>query len=285
MKEEQKEKMLNLLADRAIFGLSEDEKAELAQVENEFPELRNESLKISQSFELATAAFSLVNLNVNQPLPNHLNSKILADADKFFAASEIAPEEYQKTLVFSSPQRSIWNRLGWLLAALACIALLVNIWLTRVSPPKDLGGTNPQPTASPVIQTNFAEQREQLLASAGDVIQENWTDFNPKQPRNVSGDVVWSNSRQKGFVRFRNLPVNDTAKETYQLWIFDKNQDADTPVDGGTFDVDQNGDVIIPIDAKLKIQNPTKFAVTAEKPGGVVVSKLGKVMAVAKIET
>ncbi|MGI9035669.1 MAG: anti-sigma factor [Pyrinomonadaceae bacterium] len=280
MNEEQKEKMLNLLADRAVFGLDETEFAEFEKLANEFPALANDN-----SFEIAATAFNLVNLNVSEPLPNHLNSKILADADKFFAAALPAPEEYQKTFEISrAPKLSMWGWLGWAVAALACAALLLNIWLTRVPKINDIGGVNPQPTASPAPPpANYAEQRAQLLASAGDVIEKNWTDYNPKEPRNVSGDIVWSNSLQKGFVRFHNLPVNNETKETYQLWIFDKTQEH--PVDGGVFNVDQNGDVVLPIDAKLKVKEPKMFAVTAEKPGGVVVSKLGKVMAVAKVET
>ena len=42
-------------------------------------------------------------------------------------------------------------------------------------------------------------------------------------------------------------------------------------------------EIVIPIDAKIKVQKPKMFAVTAEKPGGVVVSPLEKVMAVAKV--
>jgi DNA/RNA-binding domain of Phe-tRNA-synthetase-like protein len=61
----------------------------------------------------------------------------------------------------------------------------------------------------------------------------------------------------------------------YQLWIFDKGRGAystKTAVDGGVFDVDTaTGDVIVPIDAKLEIFEPTLFAVTTEPPGGVVV--------------
>lgn len=277
MNEEKKEKMLNLLADRAAFGLNEAETVELEQLEKEFPALKNDI-----SFEIAAAAFSLVNLDANQSLPNHLNLKILADADRYFAADETEPEAYQKTFAYA-PRRSIWNSLGWVAAALACIALLINIWLTRVQPPQEIGGVNQTNSPKPAMDT--VQQRERFLASASDVIKKDWTEFNPKEPRGVSGDVVWSNSQQKGFIRFHNLPVNDKTKETYQLWIFDANRDEKIPVDGGVFDVDQNGDVIIPIDAKLKIQTPKQFAVTAEKPGGVVISKLGKVMAVAKIET
>ena len=85
-------------------------------------------------------------------------------------------------------------------------------------------------------------------------------------------------------MRFRGLPANDKAKETYQLWLFDKTQDKATPIDGGTFDVATNGEVIIPIDAKLKAVEPGLFAITIEKPGGVVVSKREKIAALATVE-
>jgi len=79
--------------------------------------------------------------------------------------------------------------------------------------------------------------------------------------------------------------VNDTTKETYQLWIFDKTQDPATPIDGGTFDIKSGGEVVIPVNAKLKAKGPQMFAITIEKPGGVVVSKRGKIAALAKVET
>jgi phosphotransferase system IIA component len=44
-------------------------------------------------------------------------------------------------------------------------------------------------------------------------------------------------------------------------------------VDGGVFDIQaSNGEVIIPINAKLAVNKPTAFAITLEKTGGVVVS-------------
>jgi anti-sigma-K factor RskA len=105
-----------------------------------------------------------------------------------------------------------------------------------------------------------------------------------KTLRDVGGDVVWSDEKQAGYMRLRGLPVNDKSKETYQLWIFDKTQDKATPIDGGTFDVDKEGEVVIPIDAKLKALGPELFAITIEKPGGVVVSKREKIAALAKVE-
>jgi anti-sigma-K factor RskA len=106
-----------------------------------------------------------------------------------------------------------------------------------------------------------------------------------KEISDVVGDIVWSDEKQDGYIRVKGLPKNDVSKETYQLWIFDENQDPKTPIDGGTFDINADGEVIIPIDAKLKTKNPKMFAVTIEKAGGVVVSTRGKIAALAKLET
>ena len=81
------------------------------------------------------------------------------------------------------------------------------------------------------------------------------------------------------------MPANDPSKATYQLWIFDQTQDKATPIDGGTFDVDANGDVVVPINPRLHATKPEMFAVTMEKPGGVVVSKREKIAVLAKVET
>jgi anti-sigma-K factor RskA len=283
MNDSAREKMLDLLFAKATTGLSAEESEQLRELEKAFPELKEDN-----SFELAAAAIGLINLKTDEPMPSHLRAKILDDADKFFVSNkeEAADsgssdsEAVQKTFAFE-PKRSIWNTLGWLVAAAACIVLAINLWMTRGQPQVEYVQVPQQVTPTPA--PNPAQQRQQLLASANDIVQRSWTEFNPKQPRNVQGDVVWSNSAQKGFIRFQNLPVNDKTKEAYQLWIFDETQK--NPIDGGVFDADEAGEIVVPIDAKLEVKKPAMFAVTAEKPGGVVVSELGKVMAVAKIET
>ena len=73
-------------------------------------------------------------------------------------------------------------------------------------------------------------------------------------------------------MRFRGLTMNTPTVEQYQLWIFDKNQSEQTPIDGGVFDIDSDQEVIIPIQAKLRVREAYLFAITIEKPGGVVVS-------------
>jgi len=100
----------------------------------------------------------------------------------------------------------------------------------------------------------------------------------------VSGDVVWSDAKQTGYLKLKGLPVNDANKEAYQLWIFDETQSDKTPIDGGVFNVTADGEVVIPIDAKLRARNPKAFAITIEQPGGVVVSDRKKVAGLAPVK-
>ena len=98
--------------------------------------------------------------------------------------------------------------------------------------------------------------------------------------------MVWSGSQQTGFMRFHGLAANDPTRSQYQLWIFDPSQSEKTPIDGGVFDVDAStGDVVVPITPKLRVTSPTLFAVTIEKPGGVVVSAREHIVVVADVHT
>jgi anti-sigma-K factor RskA len=68
-------------------------------------------------------------------------------------------------------------------------------------------------------------------------------------------------------------PGERSDEAQYQLWIFDRQRDQAYPVDGGVFDVTSTGEVIVPIAAKLRVGDAALFAVTVERPGGVVVSR------------
>ncbi|HEY5924105.1 MAG TPA: anti-sigma factor [Kofleriaceae bacterium] len=155
------------------------------------------------------------------------------------------------------------------LAAAACLVLAVGMWWwTR----RDQPGTV---VASP------SEARQQLLASARDVTTVSWTATADPNAKGASGDVVWSQTEQRGYMRFVGLTPNDPNAFQYQLWIFDKDRDQAFPVDGGVFDVSSTGEVIVPITAKLQVDDATLFAVTIEKPGGVVVSKRERIVVTA----
>jgi hypothetical protein len=135
----------------------------------------------------------------------------------------------------------------------------------------------PPPTKEPTA----AEARAELLASATDVTTLAWTPTKDPNGAGTRGDVVWSASAQRGYMRFVGLAPNDLKQLQYQLWIFDKDRDQAYPVDGGVFDVSSTGEVIVPISARLRVNEQVLFAVTIEQPGGVVVSKRERIVVTA----
>ena len=98
----------------------------------------------------------------------------------------------------------------------------------------------------------------------------------------LSGEVIWNDDRQEGYMALTNLAANDPKVSQYQLWIVDPERD-ELPVDGGVFDISKNdGTSIIPIRNALAIDKPVAFVITLEQPGGVVRSKQEVVVALAK---
>ena len=85
-------------------------------------------------------------------------------------------------------------------------------------------------------------------------------------------------------MRFTGLKVNDPTARQYQLWIIDAAREGENPVDGGVFDCNTSGEIVIPIDAKLRVDRPAAFAITVEKPGGVVVSKQEQLFLLAAVD-
>jgi hypothetical protein len=173
------------------------------------------------------------------------------------------------------PDRSWLNTVGWWTAA--CLAGLL-IW-QGLGIPRDVA---PNTEVSPAL--TLAQSRSQLLDQAQDVVTVAWTKASDDPSVIASqadletagnlGDVVWSSDRQQGFMRFRGLAVNDPTVSQYQLWIFDAERNEAHPVDGGVFDVPANAedDVVVPIDPRIPVHQATAFAITVERPGGVVVS-------------
>ena len=283
MNEEQKnEQLFDLLAKKAIYGLDESEARELASFDGESTELEFRSL------EITAAAITMAGLESEEPMPSFLRERILDSGEEFirsrqpYSAWPPPPKEVAANAETSSVFGSWFGWMGWAAAVAASIALAFNIWSTRMQP-IDMTKV-PTPVETPrTLSPN--DLREELIRSEASIYKASWGAGNVKELKDISGDIVWSEAKQTGYMRFRGLPVNDRDKTTYQLWIFDKTQDKATPIDGGTFDVLNDGEVVIPINAKLKALGPEMFAITIEKHGGVVVSKREKVAALAKVET
>lgn len=293
MNDAQKNRLFELLTDETLFSLSGEELMELNRLKTQFPEWENDF-----SAELTAAAIGLSNLGAAEILPANLRAKVLADADNYFSRSSLSSTDdarqstggtSENVVRIETVKPSFFGQwLGWAVAAAACLALAINLWLTYQRPQTEIAKNQevvktPEPVQKVTTALSPARQREQLIADAPDVVKIDLKPADAKTLTDLSGDVVWSNSQQKGFVRFRNLPANDAAKETYQLWIVDAARNEKTPVSGGVFDVSETGEIIVPVNAQLEIKNPKAFAVTREKPGGVVVSSPQRVIANGKV--
>lgn len=158
------------------------------------------------------------------------------------------------------------------IAAWLCVAASVALALSISLP-----GTT-------VRSISLQQQRDTLLASAPDLIRSSWQSATEKTPGADRGEVIWSATAQQGFMTIKGLPVNDATKEQYQLWIIDPERD-EKPVDGGVFNIATAGESVIPIQAKLRVDKPTLFAITVEKPGGVVVSDQKRMPLLATVKS
>lgn len=242
------EELQQLLTDHVSQGLSHSERAILQERVAEHPGLRPTELE--QAAVVAALAFQRQDDRPSQ-LPHQLRKQLLDAAPRPSAGEVVYLNSRQDSAKPSAPSRpSGWfSATGWAAAAALALALVF---------------------IRPEVQQ--APTRAALLAQAADVVQWNWrTENNAANGYEaVAGDVVWSDSAQAGYMRFSGLPANDPLQAQYQLWIIDPTRD-DVPVDGGVFDA-TGGEIVIPIQAKLAISDPKAFAITLEKPGGVVVS-------------
>jgi len=263
------DRLLDLLVKQATEGVTSAEQVELdrllAQHDDADPQL----------IERIAAAVALAGNLPDEPLPAGLRARVEAQALK-----ELPTAPSNVTTLRPRPAArpaSSPSRLGWLAAA-ACLVLAVIAWWPRlrdvVQPPTQI--TQTPPTA--------AEQRLALLEKGATVARAEWSNTDDPASHGVKGDVVWDNNTQRGFVRFSGLAANDPKQAQYQLWIFDAQRDERYPIDGGVFDIPANAtEVVLPINARLAVNQPAAFAVTIEKPGGVVVSAREHVVALAKV--
>ncbi len=229
-----------------------------------------------RAFERATAAIVLSG-NENPPqLPADLALRIARQADEHFAGAGLPEKlvDLASVQARAAPRapRSVPRRgnYGWLAAA-ASLVLAVFAW-NRSPPPAAPVVLTPPVAVVVTPPPTPTEERATLLAKS-DSLKINFGATKDPAAAGVSGDVVWDPVTQRGFLHFVGLAANDPALRQYQLWIFDGGRDQRYPVDGGVFDVPANAtEVVIPIRAALPVLSAKAFAVTVEKPGGVVVS-------------
>ena len=263
------ERLEELLIDRATTGLTAEQQAEL--------ELRLASLGIENedSYDLTAAAIdSAVASEECEPLPERIRNSAIAAARELIE-NESTPKLFdrdQSSKELKDAQRFSRRDLAGILAIAATLLLAALLWFDRSY------GRN---------LLSIAKQYEQFLnESPVDLVRVSWTPSGQPMGENVEGEVAWSNQRQTGFMTFTGLPKNDPAVEQYQLWIFDKERNEKYPIDGGVFDIaNSKEEMVVAINAKIKVHEATLFAITVERPGGVVVSDRKRLPVVAPVRT
>jgi Anti-sigma-K factor rskA len=281
------EAMLDLLIKQVTEGLSPAEQRALDVLDSEV------ASTYARDLERAAAAVTLAGGGAQQPLPAALAERLARQAAEHFAsADKVVDSSTARSAAAAQmpapPRASRYGAYGWLAAA-ACLILAIFGWVRSPSPPTPIPPvvqavpTPPVKPVEPPAPPAPAEERAALLAKS-DSLKIPLAATKDPAAAGVTGDVVWDPATQRGFVHFKGLAANDPAVHQYQIWIFDAARDKRYPVDGGVFDVPANtSEVVIPIRAELMVHKPAAFAVTVEKPGGVVVSGREHVVALGAV--
>jgi hypothetical protein len=270
------EALVDLLVKQVTEGLSPAEQRELDVMDGAV------ASAMLRDLERAAAAISLAASAHPAPLPEALKLRLEQQAGAAFASpfgrAGAAPIQPRDAAPRARPARS--GTAGWWAAA-ACLLLAIFGWLrTPPAPVTTPGGAPAVPVAQ--VPPSAAEERAALLTRA-DAVKLTLGATKDPSAAGVTGDVVWDPSTQRGFIRFVGLMPNDPAVHQYQIWIFDAERDQRYPVDGGVFDIPANqSEVVVPIRAAVPVRLAKAFAVTVEKPGGVVVSSREHVVALAQ---
>jgi anti-sigma-K factor RskA len=267
--------MFDLLADRAAFGLDDDEAAQLDALLGQHGWVRDECLDevaamLAVSLDEADAA----------PMPEDVAARISAGVHAQIAseapeiAGRIGPETAampttapSPTSAAAAPSGGAMGWLGWVAAA-AAIAVAVMV-------------ANPTEPARPQNRAQLVSWIDQHPSA----VQWDWAPGLVDPDEDATGLVTFDPETQEGYMLIKGLEPNDPKFQQYQLWIWDQEREPDPenpapladnvhPVDGGVFDVNSEGEAVIPIEAKLIVGKPYLFAITVERPGGV--AKSGK---------
>ncbi|HXQ32373.1 MAG TPA: anti-sigma factor [Steroidobacteraceae bacterium] len=260
------EALVDLLIEQATTGLGPAEQDELARRLALYPDADPGAV------ERVVVTLTLAARREDEPLPGALKARLIEQGTTWRAATPIIDltERRSGAQRGSSTSRVRWRRsqAGWWAAA-AALVLAVAGWYPRLAAP-------PRPP-------DARELRAQLIATTPGLIRWEFAATTDPAAHGASGDVVWDPVSQRGYMRFAGLGPNDARRSQYQLWIFDAERDDRFPVDGGVFDIPAGtGEVVIPIAARIRVGKPVLFAVTVERPGGVVVSGRKRVAVLAK---
>ncbi len=252
------DQLTDLLISRAICGLNQSEETELAALQSEL------GVEDDRSFDRAIAVIDVAVARCEMSrLPDQVRSRVVSDAQEFMVPKPGGTLGDNKTVETKRTTKIQPREMFAWIAFAASLLLSAFLWL--------------QPTVSKTLTIaqlrSVADVKRIEMKPTGD----------PSSQKVKSAEVLWSDSLQQGFVTYRGLATNDRTIEQYQLWVIDRERGFKERVDGGVFDVPSNTpEVVIPIDAKLRVFEAKGFAVTLEKPEGVPESDLKRVALISE---
>lgn len=288
------EELFDLLADRATFGLDEADEARLESLLSEYRWVREDCMdevaaSLAVAFDEAVPATGETTGDMTAGVPmdvmNRIREGVHQDIDRE-ASSDTAPlGRVDATTSASSGSgelptgfgASAW--LGWTVAA-AAIALAVVFVRTD-----DTTSTIAPPPSSATELASWVDTRPAA-------VRWDWAEGFGDCDEEATGWVTFDPEAQEGYMLIKGLTPNDPRVQQYQLWIWDQDREPDPanpspladnvhPVDGGVFDVNAEGEAVIPIQASLVVNKPYLFAITIERPGGVAKSDKSAVPLIA----
>ena len=203
-----------------------------------------------------------------------------AEAQLLVAVSEAADDPSLARSAAAPRSRFAWREAAAWSTAAVCLLVAMVFWFTRPTTNQNspmIAEAEP-PTESIVVErrqtaalvSTIAEQREQLLASAPDVLHVRFVNSDSGAvAREPGGDIVWSNGQQMGYLRLQGLANDEPAQRQYQLWIIGGDTSSNDFIDGGMFFVGRNtAELIVPIHSDHFVQQPMMFVVSVEPLGG-----------------
>ena len=262
------DRLLDLMIKRALEGVDLDEARELTLLARANPDVS------AQEIEYVIALLDATPLGEAHPLPDSVAS---------YVAQRLVPP----TAALQPPATpSAPGKLPWFAVAAALLLAIGGWWnaLTSDSVPARTA-TSSQPAMPATAEKIPGERERERVDGDATALSIAWSPPADSDSPEVRGAVHWSGAHQLGYMELDGLVANDPTVEQYQLWIFDASRSADFPVNGGIFDVSGNGMQNVLIRATIEVRDATLFAITVEKPGGVMVSGRERIVALAQAPT
>lgn len=259
------ERRQELLAEQALFGLTPEQQRELAALGGEeVDELR---------LTAAALDIALHESSGGDSLPADVRQRILAAASQARSTSKTSAVPASPGPSLGGGSFGVGRRelLAWFAAA-AAVAVAAFV--------------RPQTEEDPFTAKAIEADLRQLRTRPGNqVIEVAWTRGEDPTAAHASGEVWWCPRKQLGVMKFRGLAPNNPQESQYQLWIFDAERDPRYPINGGLFNMPAGRDEVwAPIRLPMPVKKASLFAVSVEKPGGVVVSDRSRLALMAPVD-